>query len=70
MCKYHPSSTGFEGLMRSRGEAEAWYHERPGGDVAGEGTISVAVETPRVKQPWRVVEACLAPCVGVSGAHW
>lgn len=70
MCKYHPSSTGFEGLMRSWGEAEAWYPERPGDDVAGEGAISVAVETPRVKQSRRVDEACLAPRVGVSGAHW
>jgi hypothetical protein len=48
--------TGFEGMMVSWRAAEAWHCESPGKAI-GEGTTSVAGDSPGLKRSCKEVEA-------------
>ena len=56
MCKNHPGGTGFEGMKKSWRAAEAWHYERPCKAI-GEGTASVAVDSPGLKESYKEVKA-------------
>jgi hypothetical protein len=55
MCKGHPGGTGFEGMKGSRRAAEARHCERPWKAI-GEGTASVAIDSPGLKGSCSVLE--------------
>jgi hypothetical protein len=55
MCKHHPDGTGFEGMKGSHRAAEAMHCERPGKAI-GEGTASVAIDSPEMKGSCSVLE--------------
>jgi hypothetical protein len=55
MCKHHPDGTGFEGMKGSHRTAEAWHCERPWKAI-GEGTASVAIDSPGLKGSCSVLE--------------
>jgi hypothetical protein len=55
MCKSYPGGTGFEGMKGSCRAAEAWHCERSLKAI-GEGAASVAVDAPRLKRSYSVLE--------------
>jgi hypothetical protein len=48
MCKGHPGGTSFEGMKGSRRAAKSQHCERPWKAI-GEGTASVAIDSPGLK---------------------
>ena len=55
MCKGHPGGTGFEGMKGSHRAAEVRHCERPWKAI-GEGTGSVAVDSPGLMGSYKEVE--------------